>query len=738
MPKLRFGRMIGPKAVMITAVLLALMVGTSWAAHRPTPLMDYAPQETGIYDTYYDYLKEVDCRYCHGVTLADRHHYTPDGIAGLCDRCHLPGPPPDFGVTIYRDCRHSGDIQCHGNFDNGWHHTNYLAASAQCTACHNPQILGELGPFQDPALYPPTVVTPSPYSCENCHWSQGITGKHPSTDIHYDPWGAKVANFSIPQFASQAGEWQENSPTDNGFHYSLDPLSNNKPVLDNMGTHHMNMEGAVAPQCGFCHANDPGSPSWDPDDPILIRYCERCHDIKSLHRIPGHVSSVEAWYGFMWGNNNMAWEAAEITGTPDATVYRSFSRNDRCMGCHGDTIWGMTPPYDVDTCVTTVSGPNPSAGEPGAHVAMAGTCLGEELMPGMMVQLQPTGGGPLTSVPIVSWNNTQVVWALPAWVFVEGNYNVFVTTIKWTDADTDGQIDPGELAPLTILAGTFSVTDHPTLTDIIDAAEPTHVAGSLETSGPYYSQLTLTGTGGFGSGSWRVEGGTTEVLTSVVLTASEGSPPGGGAAGSLVVPVGETIGGLVRNSVVSWSNTQIVVNLADLWRDNDGDGAYDAVGDDLVNPEYIHIGDYSVRVRSIYFIDYNGNNLPDCTDIEAPPGTAANELTQICTSDPGLLHLTNTPWIWKAKPKLYPVGGAIKLLGANFGTSIADSVIKIYKADGVTVKKTWGAAQMNLKIRAWGPTLIKVKMPGTVSGTVFWVSVTVNGVESNKVKVRVI
>lgn len=41
--------------------------------NRPNPLMDYVPQETGIYDTVYWELEEHHCRGCHGNSLADRH-----------------------------------------------------------------------------------------------------------------------------------------------------------------------------------------------------------------------------------------------------------------------------------------------------------------------------------------------------------------------------------------------------------------------------------------------------------------------------------------------------------------------------------------------------------------------------------------------------------------------------------------------------------------------------------------
>jgi hypothetical protein len=39
----------------------------AWADHnRPDPLMDYVPQEKGVYDTEYSELAVDHCRGCHG------------------------------------------------------------------------------------------------------------------------------------------------------------------------------------------------------------------------------------------------------------------------------------------------------------------------------------------------------------------------------------------------------------------------------------------------------------------------------------------------------------------------------------------------------------------------------------------------------------------------------------------------------------------------------------------------
>lgn len=747
MPKLRFGTFIGPKAVIVTAVVLALMVGTAWAAHRPTPLMDYAPQETAIYDTYYDYLMEEDCRYCHGVSLADRHHFNESALLGDCTLCHIVGPPPDYGVTVYRDCRYAGaDVACHYDFSNGWHHNTYLADSDQCTACHNPQILGELGPFQDPTLYPPTVVTPSPFSCENCHWEQladTVNGYvHPSTDIHYDPWGVKIANLTQNAAAGFIVQPDELSMdvggvTNDGWAYSTDKLGAPRPagwekdIRGNMDTHHMDWHGTVAAKCANCHANDPGDPSWDPNDPILIRYCERCHDIASLHRIAGHVDQVEIWNGFMYGNNERAWEAAELNGYNDARIYRAFTGNERCVGCHGDGLSTYEPPYDCTTA-PVISSISPNAGEPGAVVVITGTGFGEDVteVPGVgkaAIEMSGTGtGGVWVSLPIVSWTNTEVSFRLPAWVFPVGNYMVRVSALVLTGPACD------VLALVSSNLVGFTVTDHPTLTDIGTSVNPAD--DDAYAYGPYYSTVRVIGTGGLGAASIQTVG-SVNIFSQVILTGSAGAPPGGGPAGALVVAdSSQTWNAGTKNSISSWSDTRIDFQLKWLWCDVNGDYLQNTAEAPYVDPEDVFVGDYDVRVRSVYWVDKNLNSKPDQPN-PADPEDPANEYTQVCVSDPVRLNLTNDPQIWKMKPSRVTKGSAVSIIGANFGTMQHDSVVTIYKKDGVTVEATLAAG--NAKIRLWSNTKIRFKTTGLTKG-VKWAKVTVGGIDSNLKKFRVI
>ena len=158
-------------SLMAVGVLLAATAGVLWSLcatyNRPNPTMDYVPQEVGIFDTIYSEHTEHNCRECHGNSLADRHHYTEMVLKdGTCTFCHPVDLSEPSGIRIERNCLAAG---CHETYDNGWHHNTDMAASRNCVACHNPGLIGEITAFQDHEMYPPTVVTPTPFSCENCH-----------------------------------------------------------------------------------------------------------------------------------------------------------------------------------------------------------------------------------------------------------------------------------------------------------------------------------------------------------------------------------------------------------------------------------------------------------------------------------------------------------------------------------------------------------------------------------------
>jgi hypothetical protein len=272
-------------AVSVMVLLVFGVAGTFWAAECPeewsrrNPLMDYVPQQYGTYDTMYDGIEEPDCRGCHGASLADRHHTIPE-YYGLCTPCHpvIEDPP---GVYTEHDCRAAG---CHATLDNGGHHLTNESATGQCHACHSSTV--EIG--TDPLYAPPTSMTPYPYSCENCHWEQ----EH--------------------------------------------PLDGGKHIYGYQDLHHMNFETNFGAYCYRCHAWS-DSPSWDPDNELLVRYCVMgCHSIESLHNWTfaySHTAEVDAYEAVGWHVDSA--ECADV----DPTVYRNFSAAapaELCEGCHGD------------------------------------------------------------------------------------------------------------------------------------------------------------------------------------------------------------------------------------------------------------------------------------------------------------------------------------------------------------------------------------------------------------------
>lgn len=275
------GKCIVSLAVSVSVVLLGAAV--LWADQRqdyrrPDPLMDYVSQEMGVYDTLYWQLDETDCRGCHGSSLADTHHSTDTVIVEhLCTPCHdVTGSFP--GVVVIRDCWTSG---CHSLDDvetNGWHHSSEDAASGNCIACHDPMLIGafEAGvSFEDD---PPEVTPPTPYACENCHWTE------------------------------------------------IMPVEGGKPIYDSFDTHHMEHRGNVKHACYMCHglSAEPVSHhvlNLDPDNPERIRHCQKCHPKDILHAIHDRQC-----YG---------WEAVADTAEPD--TYRLFTEDEMCAGCHGAT-----------------------------------------------------------------------------------------------------------------------------------------------------------------------------------------------------------------------------------------------------------------------------------------------------------------------------------------------------------------------------------------------------------------
>jgi hypothetical protein len=95
------------------------------------------------------------------------------------------------------------------------------------------------------------------------------------------------------------------------------------------GTHH-EIDGDIAFNCSLCHGND--SLYFDPDNPLLIRFCENCHSKNSLHGIEEHV-----------------------------TAGHGLTAEEKCIACHGGMpanpiVSAPNPP--VITNISPCFGPN--------------------------------------------------------------------------------------------------------------------------------------------------------------------------------------------------------------------------------------------------------------------------------------------------------------------------------------------------------------------------------------------
>jgi hypothetical protein len=305
--------------------------------------MDYVPQNIGFYDTYYDNFKESDCRVCHGASTKLQHHNTQWALENNCLYCHNEFP---IVVPTERDCKvcHTDAWVKHPGTYGFPHHRTDWANSDQCTQCHDSELLSETNTVPTPG-YDPGDLTPTPFACENCHWPSGMTPHQPET--YPDQAGSEITEFTndwltwygspkpttypsgdAPQPIESNGKnnsgllWPGGT---NRFGVSM-PAKPWQPAQpsdgdDTLGLHH-EIAGSTQ-KCYNCHASSPGEQTnYDVDNLYLIRFCENCHDIYTLHGISEHVTT-----------NDIYTVAGQVLG-PDKTVYDNW----KCVACHGDNM----------------------------------------------------------------------------------------------------------------------------------------------------------------------------------------------------------------------------------------------------------------------------------------------------------------------------------------------------------------------------------------------------------------
>lgn len=644
-----------------TVLLLLVTVGLAWAYtpnkiyNRPVPLMDYAPQEIGIGDHLYTSLGEDDCRVCHGTSLADRHHYSELTLSqGLCTPCHAITTTPPY-VAVTNDCTTSG---CHSGADlgpldvsglppNGWHHFTQESWVDQCVACHNPGILDrvvddEYVPFSQ---YPPTVVTPSPFDCENCHWEQPVIANtvgwtngdaqslnpyymggplgdvsdagHPSTFDHNDVYSAYQMD------GSTAGFWNDY------FEY-------NKKIESNFDTHHMLFNGNVSTDCERCHSGDPDDPSWNPADPELIRYCETCHDVATLHAIEPHVGTggtgdppaVNGWEAIGF---HLPDTANGDTTDYAPTTYTQNTANEQCFGCHGTDlpIWLPDPPVDQPQ-ITNIA---PAIVACDGYVTLTGNFFGDVKTTQRDVKIRLTTSATWNVVPIMSWTATQIEFQIPCWVYATGTYKVVVDTETGPPSNTVNMI----------------------------LASGASVASISPTTGPCRQIVTVNSLGSdFDAVQDKVVAGS-GVYKLVQVVSSSGTYQA-------------TVYG-------GWSAGSFQFRFSDFFEDTNQNWVKDGSEPLLKQCEDLATGTYSVYVRTLYYDDVG------------PAGfDAGDTVHQVTISTAKYFTLDSIPALYLVLPQQIERSHYCELNSAAGGNDdgICDASETCYLANGIAKVYGWG------------------------------------------------
>ncbi|MEW5801657.1 MAG: hypothetical protein AB1847_06080 [bacterium] len=641
--------------------------------NRPHPLMDYAPQELGIYDTRYENLTETDCRSCHGNSLAERHHATPLAVQEQrCIVCHEVSPGAPSGVSVIRDCTTSG---CHSSQDldtNGWHHNTDMSGSSNCVACHSPDLIAEITPVRDMSMYPPSVVTPTPFSCENCHWEQtaSVTKDpqspgHPSTQEHFNEHGEYIGFYEY-----------------------------GKPVCANYDTHHMNFQGNMAYNCYRCHSQNPNNPNWDPFDPHLIRYCEICHSISTLHRIGPHVQNTNGWRakGFHVSSSDDPDDYFDV----DPTEYGQFTADQQCMGCHAD-LFGValpeppTPPAAPPALDEEAIGIQPSHGCCGTVVTLRGANFGEQRGEGYAVQLDVDGEW--TDMPVHAWTDNLIEFEVPCWSpLVAGNFDVQVVT------------PTGE-------------SNHRVFT-LENCAPP--ILTSAPEAGTCGTWITVSfedyGIGSFGDTRTEMfDDNYHGVCRLVDFSSSQGM--------------------YTALDYRNWSNESFEVRVYDFYKDraDDETGGRNYV-QDLDEPVNLKcsdmaLGKWAVYVKYIFFGDEDADGVL----------SEGDTIFQVMTSDPLYFELTKTPVIYRLTPFRILNDNVVRIYGLNFGPTQESGEVRIGSLEDAQ-SPSLGMGILLENIRGWSSTMVKIKMenlPPEWSGQYLYMWVE-KGVKSNVKKIKVL
>lgn len=247
--------------IYLTTTLMILLLVSLAMAIVPPPS---ANQNLGLYDTVFTGFTTEECKNieCHGdENLPNRHHFLITKEGYNCLDCHAL---TNGAFEAFRNCS-----DCHSISP---HHLTDDAQNFNCSECHG-SFVDDYNDGHVIPTYAKTIITPD-YSYK-----------------YIDDSGVKIG----------------------GCEACHEPDSTVDPQIgSNSNTHH-NLSGFTAYNCNLCHSADSASGTPGEGGAVLdIRYCERCHGIKSLHSIQYENDDISGELGY--GHIGNSWD---------------------CWGCHG-------------------------------------------------------------------------------------------------------------------------------------------------------------------------------------------------------------------------------------------------------------------------------------------------------------------------------------------------------------------------------------------------------------------
>ena len=275
--------------------MILLLVSLAIAAVPPPP----ANQEIGLYDTVFTGFSTEECKECHTPPLADRHHLLIPNEGKKCLDCHsLTGGEFD----PFRECS-----DCHAVSP---HHVTDDAQNFECSKCHG-SFVDDYNDGHVIPTYDKSIITPD----SSFKYIDGTTGlKIGGCEACHEP-----------------------------------DLNADPQIRSNPNTHH-NLSGFTANNCDLCHSAD--STAGTPGDTNVnigldIRYCERCHGIKSLHNIQYDYDSTSGQLGY--GHIGDNWDCWGCHGFQTSNTLSSLDDtmlllNAESSGSNGGPLTGPTIP----------------------------------------------------------------------------------------------------------------------------------------------------------------------------------------------------------------------------------------------------------------------------------------------------------------------------------------------------------------------------------------------------------